>query len=113
MVSQPPPGANAPEVPSEQAAIDLDKVNMSLRDFRTILGENPVGTNVEITRALNGANPKQARLLQEGLVINPNGELVDRWGTPYFFHQLSKDHMEIRSAGPDRQMGTNDDSVSN
>ena len=107
------PDADAPAVPSAEAAIDLDKVNMSLRDYRTLMSENPIGTNAEITRALNGGNPKQARLVQEGLAINPNGELVDRWGTPYFFHQLSKDHMEIRSAGPDRQMETNDDVVSN
>jgi Type II secretion system (T2SS), protein G len=114
MADAPPaPGTIPPGEPSEEAAIDLDKVNISLRDYRTLMSENPIGTNVEITRALNGGNPKQARLIQEGLVINANGELVDRWGTPYFFHQLSKDHMEIRSAGPDRQMGTSDDSVSN
>lgn len=107
------PGTNAPVVPPEEAALDLDKVTLSLRDYRTIMSENPVGTNAEITRALNGGNPKGARLIQEGLVINANGELVDRWGTPYFFHQLSKDHMEIRSAGPDRQMGTPDDTVAN
>ena len=113
VVTPPPAEAPAPVVPSAEVAIDLDKVTMSLRDYRTIMKENPIGTNAEITRALNGGNPKQARLVQEGLALNANGELVDRWGTPYFFHQLSKDHMEISSAGPDRQMGTLDDTVAN
>ena len=68
-------------------------------------------TNAEIAAALNGGNRKRARLLQEGLPMNGNGELVDRWGTPYFFHQLSKTNMEIRSAGPDLQMWTDDDTI--
>ena len=60
-------GATAPAIPSEEAALDLDKVTLSLRDYRTVMGENPVGTNAEIVKALNGGNPKQARLLMEGL----------------------------------------------
>jgi hypothetical protein len=35
--------------------------------------------------------------------------LIDRWGTPYFFHALSGEHMEIHSAGPDRQFHSADD----
>lgn len=89
----------------------LDEVQRTLRDYRSSLGENPVGTNAEITQALLGDNLKQVRLVvPAGSNINGNGEMVDRWGTPYFFHQLSKNHMEIRSAGPDRQMWTADDS---
>lgn len=107
------PGGNAADIPPEEIAIDVDKVTLSLRDYRTIMGENPTGTNAEIAKALNGGNPKQARLLQQGLAQNADGELVDRWGTPYFFHQLSKDQMQIRSAGPDRQMWTDDDVFSN
>ena len=39
------------------------------------------------------------------------GELCDRWGRPFFFHQLSGTKMEIRSAGPARQLWTDDDVV--
>jgi hypothetical protein len=46
-----------------------------------------------------------------GLRINEKGELVDAWGTPFFFHQLSGSEMEIRSAGPDKVMWTDDDLV--
>ncbi len=94
------------------AAIDLDKVNLMLRDFRTRMGVNPVGTNAEIMKAVMGDNPKRARLgPPEGQNLNGNGELVDRWGTPYFFHQMSAASMEIHSAGPDKTFGTPDDII--
>jgi hypothetical protein len=106
-------GGEAPTLSAEEVAIEVDKIRLSLRDYRTVMGENPVGTNAEITAALDGANPKQARLLREGQSVNGKGELVDPWGTPYFFHQLSKSQMEIWSAGPDRTMGTGDDTIAN
>ena len=83
-----------------------------MTDYHTLTGENPVGTNAEIMEALMGKNPRQATLgPPEGVGLNGKGELVDEWGTPYFFHQLSKDVMEIHSAGPDKIMGTADDIV--
>ena len=92
---------------------ELTKVQTMLRDFRTRLGENPVGSNAEIMRAVMGGNEVKARLgPPEGHEISEAGELLDRWGTPYFFHQISKKSMEVRSAGPDRKMWTSDDLVS-
>jgi hypothetical protein len=94
------------------ASIEADKVSVMLRDYRSRMGENPVGTNAEIMKAVMGDNPKGARLgPPEGQGLNGSGELVDQWGTPYFFHQLSKTNMEIRSAGPDRMLYTEDDIV--
>jgi hypothetical protein len=87
-------------------------VQTMIRDYRLRLGENPVGTNDEITKALAGANSKGVRFLPaEGAHLNAKGELIDPWGTPYFFHQVSRTEMEIRSAGPDRKMWTQDDRV--
>ena len=104
------PGAR-PE-PEVEGKAELGKVQAMLRDFRTRMGQNPVGSNAEIMKAVMGGNEAKARLgPPEGQSLNDSGELVDRWGTPYFFHQLSKDVMEIRSAGPDRQMWTSDDLV--
>jgi hypothetical protein len=89
---------------------DFDKISLMLRDYRTITGENPVGTNAEIMKSIMGGNPKGAMLgPPEGQSVNAAGELIDQWGTPYFFHQLTRDLMEIRSAGPDRKMWTGDD----
>ncbi len=75
-------------------------------------GGNPVGDNADITRAFTGANPLHLAMVPKTHpAINADGELVDRWGTPLFFHQLSGTQMEIRSAGPDRRFYTPDDVV--
>jgi hypothetical protein len=90
----------------------LENMRTSIRQYASVFGENPVGTNEEITKALQGGNSKQVNFLKEdGNRVNSNGELVDVWGTPYFFHQISGHEMEIRSAGPDRTMYTGDDLV--
>ena len=90
----------------------LQNLRISFRQYASAFGENPVGTNPEITSALQGENPKHINFLRaDGNRVNANGELVDVWGTPYFFHQLSAHDMEIRSAGPDRVMYTADDLV--
>jgi len=72
-----------------------------------------VGTNPEITSQLHGDNPKHINFIdpQAGMRLNENGELVDQWNTPYFFHQISGAEMEIHSAGPDKTMWTSDDVV--
>jgi hypothetical protein len=114
--SPPPPGilpGSSDEVPEapEDISEDLSAVDSAIRDFRAVLGENPIGSNAEITSALLGNNLKQIKLgVPAGSQINADGEMCDRWGTPYFFHQVSATEMEIRSAGPDRQMWTGDDS---
>ncbi len=94
------------------ALVEVGKVRRMIVDYHTLMGENPVGTNAEIMHALMGHNPHQATLgPPDGETLNDKGELVDQWGTPYFFHQLSRDRMEVHSAGPDRIMGTPDDVV--
>ena len=104
---------SADSPPNMDAATVLSNMRVTINQYRSMFGENPVGTNAEITKALNGDNPKQARFIKEelGLRINGSGELVDYWGTPFFFHQLSGTEMEIHSAGPDKVMWTADDLV--
>jgi len=86
----------------------------TIRQYGARFGGNPVGSNPEITRQLSGGNPRHINFLNAdaGMRVNENGELVDPWGKPYFFHQLSGQEMEIRSAGPDGIMWTPDDLVS-
>jgi len=96
--------------PLESIHADLEMMRTLIRDYRAVFGENPVGTNAEITHTLTGTNPRHVPFLSGGSPnVNSNGELVDRWGTPYFFHQVSGHDMEIRSAGPDRRMWNADD----
>jgi hypothetical protein len=114
MLVEAPRLAARPSAPvsADDAALESDllQVQLMIRGFRDALGENPIGTNAEIMASVLGDNAKQARLATpEGQHLNEKGELTDRWGTPYFFHQVSKTQMEIRSAGADRVMWTADD----
>ena len=73
---------------------------------------NPVGENGEITRALTGSNELKFAFIVPGhRAIDARGQLCDRWGTPFRFHQLSGQQMEILSAGPDRTFNTPDDAA--
>ncbi len=86
---------------------------MLLTDFRSHHGGNPVGENDEITAALLGANPKRLGYLnRNSAYIDAGGRLIDRWGTPYFFHAISAERMEVISAGPDLRHHTPDDITS-
>lgn len=111
----PPPAAPVPDTAESSSlpgATVLDNMRVTIRQFASAFGENPVGTNPEITGALQGDNPKHINFLKaDGNRVNAKGELVDVWGTPYFFHQISGHEMEVRSAGPDRVMYTGDDLV--
>ena len=112
----PPSPADSP-VPQPLPALtevrdEIENIQFALRDYRSALGENPIGNNAEITKTLLGDNLKQVKIpLPPGATVNGEGQMCDRWGTPYFFHQLSGKQMEIRSAGPDREMNTADDLV--
>ncbi|HVJ45936.1 MAG TPA: hypothetical protein VM511_06075 [Luteolibacter sp.] len=91
---------------------DLSTIELILTEYgRHHLG-NPVGENVEITAALLGKNSRRVAYLDDhGPYLDNAARLIDRWGTPYFFHQLSAKQTEIRSAGPDRSFHTADDLV--
>jgi len=98
---------HSPDTTSEE---DLSLLHGLLRAHRKVLGGNPVGLNDEITAALTGRNLKGvASLPPKHPAISKDGELLDRWGTPYRFHAYSGKMMEIRSAGPDKQHFTADD----
>jgi hypothetical protein len=100
--------------PDSTIARDLATVSAVLDAWRTNFPHegNPVGENSDITASLTGNNRLSLALIpRTHPAINAAGELCDRWGTPFRFHQLSGQHMEIRSAGPDRKFATADDAV--
>jgi hypothetical protein len=116
------PGPNAEEPshladglnsPQGDVRADLRIVNHIFVAYRAALHDgNPVGENSEITAALTGRNKLGfAFIPRDCPAINSKGELCDRWGKPYFFHQISGEQMEIRSAGPDGTLWTPDDVV--
>ena len=118
-----PPGATTPVAtnpalvfplnsPDHDIRADLRLVSETVETFRSNFPQdgNPSGTNAEITAALTGKNKLRfAFIPSTHPAINREGELCDRWGTPFFFHAESATRMELRSAGPDRTMWTNDD----
>eukprot|EP01035_Chromulina_nebulosa_P061737 gene61737-84436_t len=108
------PLADALNAPDGTIRRDLEILNEVFGAFHTNFPRlgNPVGENHEITAALLGENPAQFRFLSRAhRALNARGELCDRWGTPFRFHQISGTAMEIRSAGPDRKFGTPDDAL--
>ena len=111
--ASPNPAPAASELQNLPPLTVLDKARVAVHNYNSAFGENPVGTNPEITATLMGKNPKGINFItpDSGLRVNENGEMVDAYGTPFFFHQLSGQEMEIRSAGEDRKMWTFDDVV--
>lgn len=114
MIAPAPSGRPEPlQFTNFSPSIVMEDMSRVFRQYNQMYGGNPVGINSEITSQLSGNNPKHINFLNpdEGMRVNGNGELVDPWGTPYFFHQLSGTEMEIHSAGPDKIMWTSDDLV--
>lgn len=108
------PIADALNAPDGTVRRDLHILDELFGAFHTNFPRlgNPVGENHEITAALAGANPVQFVFISpRHRAINTRGELCDRWGTPFRFHQVSGTQMEIRSAGPDRTFATDDDAL--
>jgi hypothetical protein len=101
-------------IPGSTIARDLEVVSQIFESWQSNFPRegNPVGENAEITAALMGDNRLGFALIPKGhRALNERGELCDRWGTPFRFHQLSGTKMEIRSAGPDRKFATDDDAI--
>lgn len=98
-----------PDQPPEQ---DLEILEEILSAYRRVAGGNPVGENSDFAAALVGEAP-QGVFLSRGSPALRDGALVDRWGTPYWFHPNTALQVEIRSAGPDLQLFTDDDLVIN
>lgn len=99
--------------PAGDVHADLAAINAIFEAYRSsVHGMDPVGENREITAALTGHNRLGFAFIPlDCPALNARGELCDRWGTPYFFHQIAGDRMEVRSAGPDHKLWTDDDVV--
>ena len=96
--------ANTPEE-------DIVIVASLVGQYQKIFGQNPPGgLNAEIVASMTGKNAKRLAIIPPDFsALNASGELIDRWGTPFVFHPVSRTIMEILSAGPDRMLWTADD----
>ncbi len=108
------PLADGLNAPGGTARDDLRILRTILSLYRERFGAYPAfGDNTQLVNALAGANAQRLGLLPRDIAsINPaTGELRDRWGTPYVFHAISRNAVELRTAGPDREIYTTDDVV--
>lgn len=97
-------------LPENTPEDNLGEIEAILSHYRFAYGENPVGVeNFEFTAQLRGKNPKGIIFIGNDSPALAGNQLVDQWGTPYFFHPLSGQEMELLSAGPDRTLWTADD----
>ena len=70
----------------------------------------PLSANEDWADLFRGKNGAREEFLPvRHIALNPQGQLVDRWATPLFFHALGGGRYEIRSAGPDKKLWTRDD----
>ena len=95
-------------IPPEREAVVLHGV---LEAYRREFGSFPAGNeNSHFLNALAGVNPGGLVIFPHGHPrVSAGGELLDAWGHPFHFHPLSRDHLEVRSAGPDGILFTDDD----
>jgi len=101
--------------PGRTAADDVETVRQIFGQYTTALQRRsgpPIGDNHDLVRVLSGANPLRLAALPPGHpLIDVEGRLLDRWGTPYHIHPLGATIISVRSAGPDRRLFTVDDLV--
>ena len=70
----------------------------------------PLSANEDWADLLRGKNGAGERFLSDDHgALNEQHQLVDRWGTPLFFHAVGNGRYDIRSAGPDKTLWTEDD----
>ena len=94
------------------ASSDVRRLHLVLGNFLLAVKDPyrpPLGDNRDITRALTGANRRGLVMVKGDDAGIRDGQLVDRWGTPYWFHPRAPDVIDIVSAGPDRVLFTGDD----
>lgn len=94
-------------------ADDINQCLEMLFAFNRVLqgrSQLPALGNKKLVASLLGNNSDRIRFLSpDSPTINERGELIDRFGTPVFFHFQDGFMPDIRSAGPDQVMWTADD----
>lgn len=106
-----PEGIAFGTAPSPKSEIEV--LHRLFRAYREEYRSFPTGEdNAQFIRAMSGGNPRKIWYLpRPHQRIDPQGRLLDSWGTPYIFHAISRDYLEIRSAGPDKEIYNDDDLV--
>jgi hypothetical protein len=94
-----------------RTATEMKGIQIALEQYESETGEMPVGSNAVIFQRLYGTNPFHRAFFDPGDRTNINGEFLDAWGSPYEIQINSRTNVLIKSAGPDRKWGDQDDYV--
>jgi hypothetical protein len=84
---------------------DVEDLFTALQKYKERVGSYPTGGNLEVSKALQGANSKNVIIIVGSARknnVNEKGEIVDPWGTPLRIY-FSDAGVLIRSAGPNRR----------
>jgi hypothetical protein len=99
--------------PQQTPQQDLTQLYQAIDTFALLIKGSdplPLGANEDLAAALKGKNrAKLAFLPADTACFNAKGQLIDRWGQPLFLHANDRQRLDLRSAGPDKQMWTQDD----
>ena len=99
--------------PSTSPENDLTSLAHLMDNFTLLVksaADRPLSANEDWAATLRGLNLAHERFLpDQHVALDAQGRLVDRWGTPLFFHALGDHRFELRSAGPDKKLWTDDD----
>ena len=76
---------------------DISMIGMAISTFVAIKGRLPESLDELAVEGTDGAALLDKR------------NLKDPWGTPFQYKKITKYKYEVRSAGPDRQINTDDD----
>jgi hypothetical protein len=99
--------------PAQPPANDLTLLSRLMDNSLLVMksaANRPLSANEDWANFLRGQNSAHERFLPDNHpALNAQGQLVDRWGTPIFFHAVGGGRFEVRSAGPDRKLWTDDD----
>jgi hypothetical protein len=86
-----------------QFSEDVENLFTALQKYKERVGTYPIGGNSEVSKALQGANPKNVIVIVgRKTTMNDKGEFIDPWGTPLRIY-FSDTGVLIRSAGPNRR----------
>jgi hypothetical protein len=96
------------EKPTRRVDIGLSSLALALEQARTTFGSYPTGEWREISSFLQGENSMNRCFFDGRGATNRSGELLDPWGVPYAVSRIGG-RLQIKSAGPDQKIGTDDD----
>ena len=86
-----------------QFSEDVENLFTALQKYKERVGTYPIGGNSEVSKALQGANPKNVIVIVGRKTnMNDKGEFIDPWGTALRIY-FSDTGVLIRSAGPNRR----------